>query len=48
MAHKSAAFDVDPKEVERAQDMWASFTALIKWSTVATVVSMILLAAVLL
>lgn len=29
--------EADPKEIKRAQDMWAGFTVLLKYSTIATV-----------
>lgn len=48
MAHQSAATNADPKEVERAHDMWGNFTGLVKWSTIAIIAILILMATFLL
>ncbi len=36
----------DPKEIQRAQDMWASFTRVGKWAIIVTVVVMAALGAI--
>lgn len=40
---KQAPVKVDPKELERSQDMWENFTKLMQWSVIATVVILALL-----
>ncbi len=44
MAHKAANTDVDPQIVADAQDMWARFTALAKWSSIAAALILTLMA----
>ncbi|MCB1562593.1 MAG: aa3-type cytochrome c oxidase subunit IV [Alphaproteobacteria bacterium] len=36
--------EIDPKELARAEGMWGSFTKLIKWSIIASVAVLVLLA----
>jgi len=48
MAHQSAPANADPKEVERAYDMWGNFKALVKWSLIAIIALLIVMAAFLL
>ena len=42
---KHIQVEVDPKELEYAQEMWASFTKLLKQSTIAIIVTLLLMAA---
>ena len=42
---KHEAVKVDPEELKYVQEMWASFTQLLKRSTIAIVVTLLLMAA---
>jgi hypothetical protein len=35
----------DPKELEKAQELWGSFTNLMKWGSIATIILVVLMAA---
>lgn len=43
MANHTTGAEVDPKELERINKMWCNFTALIKYSTIAIIVVLILM-----
>ena len=43
MANHTTNTDVDPKELERINKMWCNFTSMVKYSTIAIIVTLILM-----
>lgn len=46
MAAKAQAVKVDPKEMQRTEEMWVWFTDLMKWGVIGTVGVLVLLGVV--
>ena len=44
MANAADNAHADPRETERAREMWGNFTKLVKWSAVHVIVLLVLMA----